>query len=385
MKPVSPRHLLSAAALATLALLAACGGDDRATTTAVKVAGDSLNDGGTFGAKATVQGSSLQATRLWVDNVADDLRVAPMCARYAPTSSGLALNPQAGSCTNYAIGGAVINPPGTGAADRSPLSVVQQLEDMAAAGGFGPQELLLVDGGGNDAAAVFTRFLAAASDGGVSYMALMAELLTPAQLQAAAAGGQAGLATAGGQYMTALADRLADALQTHALARGANRVVVLNMPNVSRTPRLQAVLQAVALQAGGGAAGTAAANQLGSMATGWVQAFNARLASRFAGHERVLVVDFFALLNSWIDNPAAVGLSNVTRPACPVTGTDSTGLPTYSLGSCRATDLSANPPTGGNADWWTRYLFSDNFHATPYGNQLMSNAVLDAMERRGWR
>ena len=53
--------------LATACLLAACGGGGSDTApaarvTAVKVAGDSLADSGTFGYKFTVQGSAPQVT-----------------------------------------------------------------------------------------------------------------------------------------------------------------------------------------------------------------------------------------------------------------------------------------------------------------------------------
>ena len=43
-------------------------------------------------------------------------------------------------------------------------------------------------------------------DGGASFIALISTQLTPAQVAAAQGGGAAGLQTAGGQYMTALAD-----------------------------------------------------------------------------------------------------------------------------------------------------------------------------------
>lgn len=167
--PIAAR--LSAIALA--ALLSACGGGE-SSVTAVKVAGDSLADGGTFGFKFTVQGSSLNATRIWVDYVADAVGVGSLCPRNRATSpdgSTVALNPNATSCTNHAVGGARINVRGT-AGDATPFSVQQQLRNLGQQS-YTATDVLLVDGGGNDAADLLTAFLAARTDGGASYVALL--------------------------------------------------------------------------------------------------------------------------------------------------------------------------------------------------------------------
>ena len=52
------RWTMRAAALTVAALVAACGGGDKAPITSVKVMGDSLADSGTFGLKFTVQGAA---------------------------------------------------------------------------------------------------------------------------------------------------------------------------------------------------------------------------------------------------------------------------------------------------------------------------------------
>ncbi len=355
-------------------VLAACGGGG-SDVTAVKVAGDSLADGGTFGFKFTVQGPSLNQTRIWVDHVADAADVGPLCPRNQATSpdgSTVALNPNAASCTNHAVGGARINVRGT-AGDATPFSVLQQLRNLGQQP-YAATDVLLVDGGGNDAADLVTAFLGAGSDGGAAYTALLLELLPAATVQAAAAAGQAGLVQAGGQYMAALADALADTLTAQALNKGARRVVVVNAPDVTRTPRFRTVLAAVAQTQG-----EAAAQQVATIANGWVQAFNARLSQRFSGDSRVTVVDFYAALNAWLTNPAQYGLTNTTTPACPVTGTDSQGLPAYSIQIC--TEAVAAATVGPN---WNTYVFSDNFHGTPRTNQLMGQIVIDALRARGW-
>lgn len=366
------RTTLPAAALALL--LAACGGGDDTAT--LRVVGDSLNDSGTFGIKFTVQGSSTAATQIWVDRVAGNVGAEPVCPRY---NASLALNPTATQCTSYAVGGGRINPSGT-AQDATAISIVQQLADASAAGRYDAKELLFVDGGGNDAADLVGAYLAINSDGGASYTALLGELLTPAQVSAAVGGGQAGLAQAGGLYMTALANRLADAVNTHALNRGAQRVVILTAPDVTRTPRFLAVLAGIAAQTN-----QATADGVRTLANSWVVAFNTRLNSRFTGNSRVAMVDFYTTFNQWLTNPGTYGLTNTTTPACPSTGTDAQGLPAYNIGTCTAVSLSANPPMGASGpNWWQTYVFSDNFHGTPRTNQLMGDLVNGVLAGRGW-
>ncbi len=366
-------------------LLAACGGGS--DTSAVKVVGDSLADSGTFGIKFTVQGNASNPTTIWTDRVAGALDAPALCARYTVNSARQpVLNPAATSCTSYGVGGGRINPIGT-AADATPISVVQQLKDLAASGKFGDRDVLLANGGGNDAADLVGAFLAASRDGGASYTALLAELLSPTQIQTAAAGGQAGLAQAGGLYMVALANSFADALNTHALNNGAQRVAVVTAPDVTKTPRFQAVLAGVALASGGGTVGQTAAAQVAAMADGWVKAFNGQLSTRFANNPKVVMVDFYSELNKWLASPAAYGLTNTTTPACPVTGRDENGLPAYTIATCTADGLSAAPPAGvsGGADWWKTYVFSDNFHGTPRTNQLVADVVLTALASKGWK
>lgn len=364
-------------ALALTAVLASCGGGG-SNVSAVKVAGDSLADAGTFGFKFTVQGVSLTQTRIWADHVADAADVAPLCPRYAATGPNtVAPNPSATGCTSYAVGGARINVAGN-AGDATPFSVLQQLRDLGTQP-YAEQDVLLVDGGGNDAADLIGAYLGANTDGGAAYVALLGELLSSAQVAQAVAGGTTGLAQAGGLYMTALADALVDTLKAQALDKGAKRVVVVNAPDVTRTPRFQAVLAGVAQASGGGAQGAAVAEQIATLARSWVGAFNARLAQRLAGESRAAVVDFYGALNQWLASPAAFGLTNTTGTACPITGTDAQGLPTYSIQTCTEAVAAAN--VGPN---WNTYVFSDNFHGTPRTNALMGDLVKDVLRARGW-
>jgi lysophospholipase L1-like esterase len=44
------------------------------------------------------------------------------------------------------------------------------------------------------------------------------------------------------------------------------------------------------------------------------------------------------------------------------------------------------PPAGatGGANWWQTYAFSDGFHPTPLGYQLLSQLVAKSLASAGW-
>ncbi len=380
-------------AVALAALLAACGGGGsdtttRANITAVKVMGDSLADVGTFGIKFTVQGSGSQ---IYPERVAQTYGLPRGCNFFAFTGTTFVANPTAG-CTNYAVGGGVINGAGGGLAAADPRNIGVQLATAAAVGNYAAGDLVVIDGGGNDASNLVGAYLrggqpAPAGDGGASYVALLGTQLTPAQVGAAAGGGAAGLANAGGLYMAALADTFYTMIKTQVLDRGAQRVVVLNMPGITNTPRFQAVLDGIAAASGGGAAGASVRAQSEALFKGWVQAFNRQLATRFNGNTAVVVVDAATLFDNLIASPSQFGLSNVKATACPVTGVGGDGLPSYTFPTCTDAALSAATPpagSGGGANWWASYLFSDGFHPTPYGHQLLSQLIAHSLADAGW-
>lgn len=385
----APASLLGAAALA--ALLAACGGGGADTTpragvTTVKVMGDSLADVGTFGGvKATIQGNDMYPER-----VSQAYGLGKGCNYFAFNGSTFVANPTPG-CLNYAIGGGVINPASAGLVPADPRGIGVQFAAATAAGNFAAGDLLVVDGGGNDAAALVGAYLRAgqpapAGDGGASYLALLGTQLSVAQVQAAAAGGAAGLAAAGGTYMTALGGTFHGMIKTAALDKGATRIVLLNMPAITVTPRFQAVLDGIALANGGGATGAAARAQAEALFKSWAEAFNGELARRFAGDARVTMVDAYKAFNDMVTTPAQFGFTNVKDTACPATGVGGDGLPTYSFPTCTDAALAANPPAGatGGANWYKTWAFSDGFHPTPYAHQQIAQLISLALARAGW-
>jgi phospholipase/lecithinase/hemolysin len=374
---------LAAVALAT-ALLAACGGGGsdtapRTSVQAVKVIGDSLADVGTFGFKATVNGPE---SFLFVERVAMSYGLTPTCNYFRATGpSSIGLNPTAG-CANYAVAGGVINAAGSGLSAADPRGVAVQFAAATSAGNWGANDLLMVDGGGNDAATLVTAYLQASRDGGAAFVALMGTQLSAATINAALPNGATGLATLGTAYMKALADSFANLIQAQALDKGAQRVLVANVPGITNTPRFQLVLDSI-----GAAGGATARAQSEALFKGWIEAFNGQLAARFAGNAKVVVVDTYTTFNQQVQMPAQFGLSNATTPACPVTGVGTDGLPTYTFASCSSTALSAQtPPAGasGGAAWWQTYAFSDGFHPTPYLHQLTAQLISRSLAAAGW-
>ena len=215
---------------------------------------------------------------------------------------------------------------------------------------------------------------------------MLGTLLTPTQIQTALAGGATTTAQIGATYMTALADKFHGQIKASVLDKGATHVVVLNIPDITFTPRFQMVLDGIAAASGGGTAGAAVRAQSQAVFQGWMTAFNTQLAAKFAGDERVVVVDFYKAFQDQVATPAQFGLNNVKTPACPIAGQGSDGLPTYNFPACTATALSAAPPAGvtGGADWWKSYAFSDSFHPTPYGHQLTQQLIAKSLTTKGW-
>ncbi len=381
----------STLAVTVAAVLAACGGGGADTTpkagvSRVVVIGDSLADVGTFGGvRATIQGNDMYPERVGVT-----YGLGKGCNFFAFNGTTFVPNPTAG-CANFAIGGGVINAASSALSAPDPRGIGVQFATATLAGNFGAGDLLVVDGGGNDAAALVSTYLRAgqpapAGDGGASYLALLGTQLTPTQVQAAGAGGAAGLAQAGVTYMTALADTFFNMIKTGALDKGAQRVVLLNMPGITNTPRFQAVLNGIAVAGGGGATGAAARAQSEALFKSWVEAFNRQLATRFAGDARVAVADFYTEFNGQVANPPQYGLTNARDPACPATGVGTDGLPTYTFATCTNAALAAAPPVDatGGADWYKTWAFSDGFHPSGYGHQLLSQLIARSLAQAGW-
>ena len=378
---------LAAASMAA-ALLVACGGggdgdqSPKVKITSVKVIGDSISDSGTFAQVLgnrtfSVQGSTQQ---IWTEKVAAAFGVTGLCNVYQFTGTTFVPNAVQTGCTSYGVGGGRINNQASNGGAAAPFSITKQLADAVAlsGGSYKSTDLLLIDGGGNDAADLITAYLGAATDGGAAFGAILGSLgVTPS----------ANLPAKGVEYMTTLANTFYDSINTNALTKGATRVVILGIPSITVTPRFQLVLNSIAAAYGGGAAGAGARAQSEALFKSWLVAFDTQLKARAAGNSAVVHVDFYSSANDQFANPAQYGLTNVTTPACPATGVGTDGLPTYTFATCTDTALSATtPPAGatGGANWWKTYAFSDGFHPTPFGYQLIAQLVSKSLIAAGW-
>jgi phospholipase/lecithinase/hemolysin len=381
---LSRRAFALAASAVTAAVLVACGGGGdpagpKVSIARAIIAGDSLADSGTFGAKFTVQKASDPATGypVYSQIVAQNYGLPSPCNFFASSTGGASFttNP---SCANFAVGGAqIVNAASQGGAN-APFALGFQLATalQVNGGAWQPKDLIVVDAGGNDAAALVSAYLGAAtgSAGVAAYQAFLAQQLAPATIGATLVQPN-GAALAGGLYMQKLADTYWTTVKATTLDKGAQHVALLNIVDVTRTPRFQAVLGQVAAANGGGATGTAAAAALQTAIQGWIQAFNKQLTADVNGDTRVALVPFYEDFTDEMDHPAQYGLTNITTPTCSDTGFPAT---------CIDAQLDAAPPAGATAGWWTTHLFSNSFHPTPYGHRLLASSVSRALARAGW-
>jgi outer membrane lipase/esterase len=345
--------------LTVSAMLTACGGGgDGDQTPKIKYSnlvsfGDSLSDVGTYGVSTikavgggqynvngTVNGTS---GKNWTELLAAQLGVAAPCPAQTglksviPNIPAVAVVNKAG-CFGYGQGGSrVTNAVGIGniaSYPADPSGALGQLTDpvfnqiqrhLAASGGsFKGDELVTVLAGGND---VFAN-LGAVGAGAITPLA-----------------GVTAVGTAGGE--------LAAYVKNLIVAKGAKYVVVVNLPNVSKTPfaySLDAATQGL----------------IQTMST----TFNDQLKKGLEGVD-VLLVDAYAQSDDQAANPAQYSISNGKLPACDLAKT------------IFASSLVCNATTLVTGDV-SKYQFADGVHPTPYGYQLLAQFVAKNLAAKGW-
>ena len=383
-----PWHLSLVSAIAGAALLAACGGGDSGpTTTRIVSFGDSLSDLGTytpaaqiplgqavglppfFGGRFTTNTftgytatSNSNTATIWVEGVAARLGIAitqnqagfgpvsatnPAVCPAARTSAALA-----SSCTGHAQGGArvtnpagVNNPNGNGIVGTSPAPmtvpvVTQVANHLAQFSGFSGGDIVFVWAGANDA---LIQFSAAAAG------------LAPATAVA---------------NMVQAGTELATLVRTQIVARGATRVVVLNVPDLSVTPSF---------------ASLPAPNR--ALLTQLTAEFNTALTTGLNGVD-VRMFDARAFLSAAVASPATYGFTNVTQAAC-----DPARMAAITGGSslfCNASPASAfvspvpnlnSIRVGASASTW---LFADGVHPTTGGHRVLSDLMITQLKAYGW-
>lgn len=366
------------AAAAAAALLVACsGGGDGDQSPRVEYGklvtfGDSLSDVGSYniapGIVAALHGGrytiNTGEASNWTELLATTLGVAPLCAAQRGLNTyepALHFPPvpteDFPECFSYAQGGArVTNPVGpgniallalgdpTGALGQLTKPIVEQINRhlTAVGGSFAADDLVTVMAGGNDLIM-----------NDAQYKGMLALGYTEAQAAEAVKG-----------LMTMAGTELAGYVKDSIVGKGAKRVVVVNLPDISNTPRY---LNADA------DAGTPDDDHVSKqLIQDMVVAFNTALATGLANTQaNVLQIDAYNVGHDQTAHPAQYGLTNVTEPAC-----DLATMPLPTALVCTVDTLVA--------DATETWQYADEVHPSPYGYKLLAQLVTAEMSKKGW-
>ena len=362
---------LALSALGAAVVVAGCGGgggvgssNGKGYTSMVNF-GDSLSDLGTYkvGTVAAVGGGrytvNAPGTKNWTEIVAAQVGITGLC----PAQTGLdgaaaqgfsvPVSNKAG-CFSYAQGGSrVTSQPGPGnkllgggnaILGQLTLPVKDQMTNhlVAVAGSYKGTELVTVLAGGND------LFIQAGSIPLVIQARVAAGQSVADATTAAVTGAVTEMGKAGGE--------LAAYIDALVLQKGAKTVVVVNLPNVSKTPY-----------------GLAQDASTQGLINTMVNTFNDQLQKGLAGKAGVKVVDAYTESNNQFATPAVYGISNGTATACSKTS------PANPLGGQSLTCTAASVVAGDVS----RYQYADDVHPTPFGYELLAKFVLINMAGAG--
>ena len=342
--------------------LAGCGGTPPNYNRLV-VFGDELSDAGTYataglltrfggGGRFTVNAlSGRTPSALWTDQLATHVGTPSPCAYETGLESvdvsGATLADLAevrqthAACTGYAQGGARVSqtlglankgwlPALSGALGQLTVPVTTQVSRhlTASGGSFGASDLVLVTAGFDDVLGVDDKVTAGsmtAADGAATLAATANELVIQVLVQM--------------------------------VGKGATRVVVLNLPDPSSTPRYRA-------------ASTTAQVQVQALA----KAFNDALLAGLSGNTTVLLVDLFQLSQAMSASPANYGIANAADAACNLSASVN---PIGSALACTTATLNISDATS--------YLYADDLHFAPLGHRLIADKVWADMVARHWQ
>lgn len=315
----------------------------------VVVFGDSLSDVGTYqvGVIAQVGGGKFTTNPgpVWAETLGVLLR-----ARVTPYRQGFGGASQVLGGTGFAMGGARIsqqpgigcNPDATGACTAAlTIPVAQQVSDYLAASGdrFSHDQLVFLLAGANDVLFQLGVFQAKVT-GGMPVAQAQAEALAAVQQAAFELAGQV----------------------QRIRAKGARRVVVLNLPELSETPFGR----------------SPEAAPVRPLMAGMVQLFNGALAAGLSGSGATLL-DFHAEFTRVIENPYAFLVREINVPACDAAkiaaitnGLEQSGS---SLFCSRQTLLQSGAAI--------TYLFADSVHPTTLGHLIVARFVLIGVWKQG--
>lgn len=364
-----------------LAVLAACGGGGNVETPPapstnetkrIVVFGDSLSDGGTYMRAnqqilaANVNPALVAAPvgkftnspgAIWVEALGTALNVAVVNERYeygaaSPLAATNGANSAAGA-TNYAQGGSrVAGFPGVGCTPlvnnqctgQAAVPVTVQVDRALAKGPFTASDLVFLWAGAND---VFFNTSVANAELVATGTAL-GRPLTAAETQGIV-----------GKYVIEMEKAAIDLVTQikRVQAAGAQRVVVMTIPNAAQSPF-------------GVVSGPAAQGLITALANGFNNSLRNELSLKDLG---VLLFDAGALASSYYTKPAENGFTNVAIPVCNV--------PT-ALGSsssfCFTGGPFINPVPAATS------MFADGVHPSLASHAKFGTAMLEALRQRGW-
>ena len=331
------RELMAATVIAVrMALAGAAGAATPSPFSGDTVFGDSLSDGGNFSILEGLPTLMRFTTNPGVTAGED------VAAFY-----GLQLAPSLQGGTNYAYGGAGVdtNAPGTPAG--VPTITAQVTSYLATRPSLSGSELYTVFGGANDIFYNATQVAVGAfvSQNGAGLNAAQTAQLTAFAAAAEGVSGAETQAQALANIQTAATQELT--LISNLQKAGARYVVVLNLPDVGRTPEAAAEETTVP--------GTKAS--LTALSTGFNSTLNAGLANTRVG---VIPVNTYAFFNEVLANPAEYGFFNSTVPACNDPGGSS-------LNCTRATLVT---PTA-----YQNFVFADGVHPTETTHALFAQVI----------
>ena len=342
-------------------LLTACGGGDDSDGgnppfSRLVAFGDSLSDVGTYGVGtiAMIGAQTGGAGRwtvnaptggqIWVEQLSEKLGLPTACPAETgllpngPGLTGAPVTTHAG-CTVYAQGSARVSSPlagnsvGLQALGQVNMGLMakpvkdQMAAHLAATGGYTGTELVVVMAGAND-------------------VLMELQLTAPTSQAQALANTQAA-----GAELGAL-------VQSQVLAKGAQRVLVMNLPAIADSPYVRAL-----------------SPDAPALVDTLTRAFNAQLAQSLRGVPGVVLADVHGLVSDQMANPARYGLTNVTDVACGPNAFSGPGANGSSV-VCNASNLLAGDRS--------RYLFADGVHPTPYAHRLFSDFAVNQMRDAGW-
>lgn len=328
---------------------------DRMAVKSITVFGDSFNDVGTYkvatGDPSNPGKATVNPGNIWVENIAMSfgLSLKPNRSLTMDKNASSGATKQVGTATvlggnGYAEAGARVAmlPSQSGVGNNQLVAPVKQqiANYIAAKGKFANNGLVVVDGGTNDTYAQFSALCFGTNDNGIG-------------------SGKTTVLIAS-QQITAAANAQVNNIK-NIVANGAPLVLVGAAADWSTNPFASQYLSAEYQSTD--CSTPVSAQQI----TDWTKSFNLILRNGVADLPGVIYMDMWKPMEDAIVNPTKYNLVNVSEAACTNT------TPTTSGVFCTQATLAA-------PDAARTWLWSDSFHPTPRGHQLISDLALRLLE-----